>query len=210
MTLGSPRPRSMKDKRANATFLVTVKEGGPPRHTGGTCALHVMCNTAGARSTRRLMAVHPGASRLPTPPPNCLSALSRREQRARASAALASWMGTLYDNHHHFPSEDNTQGVFARIGLHSHRSIWCKFCAVRTGRMPLLKPFSRRPEASCCLSVKCSLSLPPSLLCTCATNQLCGCESAAAPSNSIGGESSEMEHVRSHEGNHTTLSPIWD
>lgn len=48
-------------------------------------------------------------------------------------------MGTLYGNHHHFPSEVNTPGLFARIRLHSHCNIWCTFCAgsvVRTVACP--------------------------------------------------------------------------
>lgn len=112
----------MKDKEHNR--LVTVKKG-LCCHTTGTCVLHVMWRIAGARSTRRLMAIHPGASQPSRSPPH-LTALSRPEERERGSAH-SSWMGTLYDNHHHFPSEDNRQGSLPELDCTATRAYGANF-----------------------------------------------------------------------------------
>lgn len=89
------------------------------------------------------------------------------EQRSRGGggergAAASSWMGTLYDNRHHFPSEDNTLGLFARAGLQSNWSIWCKFCvesAVRVRRMALSLNLLHRLSGFPALSLKLFLPL---------------------------------------------------
>lgn len=71
----------------------------------------------------------------------------RRTERERGSAH-SSWMGTLYDNHHHFPSEDNTQGSLPELDCTATRAyganfvwrVWWKW-----SHAPL-KLFSRQPE----------------------------------------------------------------
>lgn len=109
---------------------VTVKEASSC-FTKSTHALHVMWLIAGARSTRRLMAIHPGASRAsPSPPP--LTAPSgpverERERKGEQSSAHSSWMGTLYDNHHHLPSEDNTQRSLPELDCTATRAYGANF-----------------------------------------------------------------------------------
>lgn len=66
-----------------------------------------------------------GLSALPLSPPR-LTALSRLEERERGSAH-SSWMGTLYDNHHHFPSEDNTQGSLPELDCTASRAYGANF-----------------------------------------------------------------------------------
>lgn len=89
-------------------FWATKRRSGCKQDTdSGTCVFHVMCHTAGARSTRRLMTIHPRA-----PEPSAFPRLSNCTERC---SAHSSWMGTLYDNHSHFLSEDNTQGSLPKL-----------------------------------------------------------------------------------------------
>lgn len=157
----------------------------------GTCVLHVMWGIAGARSMRRLMAIHPGASQPSRPSSPRLTAVSRPEEREQDSAN-SSWMGTLYDNHQHFPSEDNTQGSLPELNCTATRAyganlVWRVWWKWPHAPLNLL---ARPPEdsRSLCVSpfshflyVSLSFSLPQSFALlfpafpTCATNHLCGC-----------------------------------
>lgn len=67
--------------KSEYSLWVTVKEA-LFCYTIGTCVLHVMWHLAGARSTRRLMAMHPGASRASPSHVTALSRLGRREAGA--------------------------------------------------------------------------------------------------------------------------------
>lgn len=128
-----------------------------------------------------------GLSGLPlSPSPPRLTALSRPEERERGSAH-SSWMGTLYDNNHHFPSEDNTQGSLPELDCTATRAYGANFVwRVRWAwsHAPL-KLLNRLPEASHSLSVFSSQNFFISLLQhsvpflfsvfpTCATNHLYG------------------------------------
>ena len=168
--------------KSEHSLWVTVKKG-LSCHTVGTCVLQVMWRIAGARSTRRLMAIHPGASRaLPfSPSSNCSQQAGGEREH---SSAHSSWMGTLYDNHHHFPSEDNTQRSLPELDCTATRAYGANFVWRVWWERPHapLKLLNRPPEASrsLCLFPLC-LSLCFNLLChlfslfpTCATNHLYG------------------------------------
>lgn len=131
------------------------------------CGLRVMRRAAGAGSTRRLMAVHPGAP----PRPPALSALSR------VGVGVGLWMGTLYGNHHHFPHEDDT-----RTHTRAHKrgslpqldcrcSMWCRFCVERVVACTPPGP----PTLSSYLSGLPSLSLSLSLAASCSSSPLRPC-----------------------------------
>lgn len=167
--------------KSEYSLWVTVKEG-LCCYTVGTCVLHVMWHLAGVRSTRRLMAMHPGASRASPLPRNC----SQQTGAERGGgSADSSWMGTLYDNHHHFPSEDNTQGSLPEFyctatkayGANFVWRVWWEWSHVP------VELLNRPPEASCSRFVfvlPLDLSLSASCHChlcvflTCATNHLYG------------------------------------
>lgn len=70
----------------------------------GTCVL--LCHIAGARSKTGLMGLLPLSS--------YLSGLNKPEERVRGSEH-SSWMGTLHDNNHNFPLEDNTLGSLPEL-----------------------------------------------------------------------------------------------
>ena len=160
---------------------VTVKEASSC-FTMSTHALHVMWLIAGARSTRRLMAIHPGASRASRAspsPPLPLSPSSNyseqpggeREGEGEQSSVHSSWMGTLYDNHHHFPSEDNTQRPLPELDCTATRTYGANFVWRvwwEWSHAPL-KLLDRPPEASRSDSASLSLCLkrlrPASSLC---------------------------------------------
>lgn len=114
-----------------------------------------MWGIAGARSMRRLIAVHLRASQPPRPNSPCLTTLSRPEEGGRERASAHSpWMGTLYDNHQHFPSEYNTQESLPELDAQPTRAYGANFVWGVWSHAPL-KLLSRPPEASR------SRSLPP-------------------------------------------------
>lgn len=112
------------------------------------------------------MTIHPGASHSP---PH-LTTLSRLEKRQRGFAH-SSWMGTLYDNHHHFPLEDNTQGSLPEWiaqPLEHMVHILCGECG-ESGRMPFWNCSTdgqRLPVLSASFPLSISLSLCRKLLCS--------------------------------------------
>lgn len=169
--------------KSEHSLWVTVKQG-LSCHTMGTCALHVMWRRAGARSMRRLMAIHPGASGASHSPP-CLTALSRQEEREEPLRTHPGWEHFmiitiifpqkiihrgLCQNWIALPLEHMVQILCGECGESGCMHFWS--CSTGRQRLPAFSPS---------LPVHFFISLPQSSLAflysvfpSCATNHLYG------------------------------------
>lgn len=153
-------------KKSEHSLWVTVKQG-LSCHTRGTCALHVMWRIAGARSTRKLMAIHPGASRASHSPPR-LTALSRREEREQPLHTHPGWEHFMIITII-FPQKIIHRGLcqnWIALPLEHMVQILCGECG-ESGRMPFWSCSTDRqrlPAFSLSFFLSISLSLCLNLL----------------------------------------------